>query len=67
MHWRGPTKQLNARLEAARKSPSPALYDARELEGLPAPLQRYFRTVLTDGAPMVVAVSVEHIGTFNMG
>jgi len=67
MHWRGLTEQLNARLEAARKSPSPALYDARELEGLPAPVQRYFRTVLTDGAPMVAAVSVEHIGTFNMG
>ena len=46
MHWRGLIEQLNARLEeAARKSPPPALYDARELEGLPVPVQRYFRTV----------------------
>ncbi len=67
MRWRGLTEQLDARLEAARKSPTPARYDAREIEGLPAPVQRYFRTVLTDGAPIVAAATVEHSGTFNMG
>jgi len=67
MRWRGLTEQLDARLEAARKSPTQARYDAREIEGLPAPVQRYFRTVLTDGAPIVAAATVEHSGTFNMG
>ena len=67
MRWNGLTQELNARLEAARVSPQPARYDARELEGLPAPVQRYFRTVLTDGAPIVAAAAVVHTGTFNMG
>lgn len=30
-------------------------------------MQRYFRTVLTDGQPIVAAATVEHRGTFNMG
>jgi hypothetical protein len=38
----------------------------REISGLPAPVQRYFRTVLTDGAPIVAAATVEDSGTFNM-
>ena len=67
MRWRGLTDGLNARLEAARRVPTPARYDARELEGLPAPVQRYFRAVLADGAPIVAAATVEHAGTFNMG
>jgi len=67
MRWRGLTEQLNARLEAARRPPTPARFDARELVGLPAPVQRYFRAVLNDGAPIVAAARVEHAGTFNMG
>jgi hypothetical protein len=38
----------------------------RELEGLPAPVQRYFRTVLTDGQPIISAVTIDIAGTFNM-
>ena len=64
--WAGATRTLLARLEAARLPPAVARYDAREIERLPAPVQRYFRTVLKDGQPVVAAVSVEHIGTFNM-
>ena len=30
------------------------------------PVQRYFRTALTEGQPIVAVVSVEHEGTFNM-
>ena len=67
MRWRGLTNGLNTRIEAARKVPTPARYDVRELEGLPAPVQRYFRAVLTDGSPIVAAATVEHAGTFNMG
>lgn len=66
--WAGSTRALNERLESARQPVSPARFDAaRDLEGLPAPVQRYFRTVLTDGQPLVAAATVEHRGTFNMG
>lgn len=66
--WRGSTRALVERMEAARAAPSPARYDsARELEGLPGPVQRYFRTVLTDGQPIVAAVTLQHRGDFNMG
>lgn len=65
--WRSLTAELNARLEASRRQNSATLYDARELDGLPAPVQRYFRAVLTDGAPIVATAAVTHAGTFNMG
>jgi hypothetical protein len=41
-------------------------YDVRELEGLPAPVQRYFRAVLEDDQPIVTGVTVQHTGTFNV-
>ena len=43
-----------------------ARYDSRELEDLPAPVQRYFRAVLKDGQPIVSALSIDMVGTFNM-
>jgi len=45
----------------------PQTVDFRELAGLPAPVERYFRAVLEDGRPMVTGVRVGHAGTFNMG
>lgn len=65
-HWAAGTRELRARLEAARQPLQPRGFDARELDGLPAPVQRYFRAVLKDGQPMVAAVRMEHAGTFNM-
>jgi len=64
--WQSDTRKLHARMEAAGVPITPTSYDPRELEGLPAPVQRYFRTVLKEGQPLVRAVSVEHTGTFNM-
>lgn len=64
--WKSETGKLHARMEAARVPLAPATFDARELEGLPAPVQRYFRTVLKDGQPLIAAVNMEHTGTFNM-
>ena len=43
-----------------------ARYHVSELEGLPAPVQRYFRAVLTDGQPIIAAASIEMVGTINM-
>ena len=45
----------------------PRTIDFRELEGLPAPVGRYFRAVLEEGRPMEAGVRVRHTGTFNMG
>jgi len=64
--WQAETKAMHANLEAARRPIEPKTYDPKELEGLPAPVQRFFRAVLTPGQPMVAAVSLEHSGTFNM-
>lgn len=63
--WKSGTTELRGRLEAARLPTDPRVFDRRELEGLPAPVQRYLRAVLRDGQPIVAAVSVEHTGTFN--
>ena len=65
--WESGTRDLLARLEGARRPVAPAKHDAREIESLPAPVQRYFRKALRDGRPMIAAVTVEHAGTFNMG
>ena len=65
--WQEGTEHLRGRLEAARETVRPQTVDFRELEGLPDPVQRYFRAVLEDGQPMVSGVRVRHEGTFNMG
>ena len=51
--WEVGTKAIRAQLRSARVPITPATYDARELEGLPPPVQRYFRAVLTDGQSIV--------------
>jgi hypothetical protein len=70
--WSGAAQLLSGSLDAGRiddkrngNSP-PTRYDARELEGLPAPVQRYFRAVLKDGQPIITAVTIDIAGTFNM-
>ena len=67
--WGSATKAKLALLEAA-KLPAPAgfdkVYDAREIEGLPAPVQRYFRAVLKDGQPLIATATFELAGTINM-
>jgi hypothetical protein len=65
--WNAGTRDLRARLDAARAPVQPQTVDFRELEGLPAPVQRYFRAVLEEGQPMVAGVRVRHTGTLNMG
>ena len=64
--WAAETAMLRGRLEAARRPVQPATFDPRELEGLPAPVQRYFQAVLTEGQPMVAAATMVHQGIINM-
>ena len=64
--WADSTRALLGQLAANRLQAATSHYDSRELEGLPAPVQRYFRAVLKDGQRIVTAVTVEHAGTFNL-
>jgi uncharacterized protein DUF6920 len=64
--WNARTREIRERLEAARVPVHPRVVDFAELEGLPAVVQRYLRTVLKEGQPMVTAVSVRHRGSMNM-
>lgn len=65
--WSAGTRALIERLEAARRPVPPSRFDAaRDLDGLPPPVQRFFRAALTDGTPLVASVGLEHRGTFNL-
>jgi hypothetical protein len=64
--WEEGARALLARLEAARTSLPTQRYDARELDGLPPPVQRFFRAALKDGQSIVAAASVTHVGSMNM-
>ena len=69
--WAASVRALTHRLEADRndskvRSGPPAHFDSRELQDLPAPVQRYFRAVLKEGQPIISAVAIEMTGTFNM-
>jgi hypothetical protein len=65
--WKSDVSNLRAEMDAARSPATDGLYDPRELVGLPAPVQRYFRVVLNEGQPTITGVNIEHTGTFNMG
>jgi hypothetical protein len=70
--WTDATLTLTRGLEAARiddaegNPPRPTRYYPRELEGLPSPVQRYFRVVLKESQPIIAAATIELSGTFNM-
>lgn len=70
--WAAEVAALEAGLERGRVHGQPGTgalatrYDVRELERLPAPVQRYFRAVLKDGQPIITAVTIDMAGTFNM-
>lgn len=64
--WSAGTRALRSGLDAARMPVTSPTVDFAELEGLPAPVQRYFRSVLRDHHPMITGVRLSHRGTFNM-
>jgi hypothetical protein len=65
--WDKQTNILLDQLESTRQPNSTGRYNSSELEGLPAPVQRYFQAVLKEGQPIIAAANVDHVGTFNMG
>jgi len=64
--WGSATQTQTALLEAARLPAPAGRYNASEIEGLPEPVQRYFRAVLKDGQPLIAAATFELAGTINM-
>jgi hypothetical protein len=64
--WDAMVALLARDLQSGRDQPATACYDVRETAGLPEPVQRYFRAVLTDGQPVVSAATIRMTGSFNM-
>lgn len=67
LRWDGATRDVRARLEGARTAPAVTRVDPAELAALPAPVRRHLERALTPGQAVIVAASVEHHGTFDMG
>lgn len=65
--WSVKTRTLIDRLDAAREQAPAQRFDPDELRNLPEPVARYLRLVLPPGTPIVRAVELTHLGTFNMG
>ncbi len=66
-HWQRGTDNLRAQLVATQTPINTQFYDKHELENLPVPVQRYFKAVLKNHAPIIKAAYFHQTGTFNMG
>ena len=66
-YWQRGTDNMRLQLAATQKSINTTLYDEHELENLPAAVQRYFKAVLKNHAPIIKAAYFHQTGTFNMG
>ncbi len=64
--WSAETQSLRSTLDSGRAPVVSKTVDFGELSGLPAPVQRYFRSVLTEHRPVITGVRLRHHGTFNM-
>jgi hypothetical protein len=64
--WQLETDQLRTKLTGGRQTMQPKIYNPKELEGLPTPVQRFFQTVLKKGQPIVAAVKLSQQGQFNL-
>ncbi len=64
--WAADTVRLRSALEHGATAGAPTVAGAHALEGLPAPVQRFFRAVLADGQPLVAAMTVSHRGMLNL-
>jgi hypothetical protein len=62
--WRQKSVALLGRLLGARQRSGPLLFEFRELEGLPEPVARYFRTVLREGQRIARSAEISQRGHF---
>ena len=66
LRWHSRTRDLRAALAASRTAPAPAAFDPREIEGLPAPVRRFFKAALRPGQPLVAGAQLATEGEFLM-
>jgi hypothetical protein len=66
VRWRAHTRNLRAELAASAAGAAPKTFDVRELEGLPAPVQRYFHVALHAGQQVVESARLATEGEFLM-
>ena len=64
--WASGSALLHAALSDHQLAVSPPVFSAKELVGLPAPVMRYFETVLTQGQSMVASARLRQTGRINM-
>jgi hypothetical protein len=67
LRWKTATDAMRTRLRAGARPAAVAVYSERELEGLPAPVARYFRTALKEGQSIITHAHITWDGHFNMG
>ncbi|MBI4501216.1 MAG: hypothetical protein HY700_08650 [Gemmatimonadetes bacterium] len=65
--WNRATSRLNERLLSRSSIPGREAFRPEQLQGLPPPVARYFRSVLKPDQPMIRAARLEWRGEFNMG
>jgi hypothetical protein len=65
--WISVSAALMQRLQASSIDPAATVYREADLAGLPAPVARYFRTVLTEGQPLIRHARIRWRGEFNLG
>ncbi|MCH8529592.1 MAG: hypothetical protein LAT65_01945 [Saccharospirillum sp.] len=65
--WKSSMQALQARLVADQETAPVDVFSSQELDGLPAPVRRYFEAVLSEGQPLIRSAEVKHTGLFNMG
>lgn len=62
--WNRDTDRMLDRLRAGERDPHPRTFHPDELQGLPAPVARYFAFALSPGQPVVRGARIEHRGEF---
>ncbi len=64
--WRKQTAAFRATMQAAQRPTAATAWDARAIETLPPPVQRYLRAVLPDEQAMITSVRFTQQGLFRM-
>ncbi len=62
--WNSRTAAQIAELTRESQRAGTTTYDSAQLQGLPAPVERYFRTVLRDGQPLIRRAQLRQRGQF---
>lgn len=65
--WQAATSEMRQRLEVSASAQRVGRVSASEVDALPPPVARYFRTVLKAGQPMIRRARITWQGEFNMG